>query len=588
MSRLPTPGSTATALPKLCGADIELGNFVVGQGQIGGTGHQASRALLAEIGGLPLHPSGYYWGNCNLDGYYSHDYGGSSYGRNGGNRYGGNGHGRYAYYGYGSSSLSTTPAAEETPHPGTSGSTSQPVYNPQDVSRRFLSSNGGCAYIDLDHVELCLPEVLSAFDHVAAWHGMLRVIRTALHAANARQPAGQRIQVLVNNSDGQGNSYGSHVNYLIRRRTFDNIFYRKAHYLQYLASFQVSGIPLTGQGKVGSENGQPPVSYQLSQRADFCMTLQGVQTTYDRPICNARDESLCGRRNYNDPSAPARLHVIFFDSALAHGTALFRVGPTQLILTLIELGLVNSRFILDDPLDALLAYSHDPTLHAHAALISGERLTALELQSAYLEEVKRYAARGVFEGIVPHAEEIISLWEDTLNKLSKDDWMAVAPRLDWVMKLMAIQRALEQRPELGWNSPEIKVIDHLYSSLDSDGLYWAYEASGFAEQLVTPERIDHFTANPPADTRAWTRAMLLRRADPDSVVSVDWDAMTFKLRGGYAWPSHRTLDLSDPLAATEAEVQQIFAKCEDFEDLIEALEARLTRGIQPLGARLAN
>ena len=128
--------------------------------------------------------------------------------------------------------------------------------------------------------------------------------------------------------------------------------------------------------------------------------------------------------------------------------------------------------------------------------------------------------------------------------------MAVAPRLDWVMKLMAIERALEQRPELGWDSPEIKVIDHLYSSLDNDGLYWAYEASGFAEQLVTPERIDHFTANPPADTRAWTRAMLLRRAAPESVVSVDWDAITFKLRGRYNWPSYRTLDLADPLGGT--------------------------------------
>ena len=35
--------------------------------------------------------------------------------------------------------------------------------------------------------------------------------------------------------------------------------------------------------------------------------------------------------------------------------------------------------------------------------------------------------------------------------------MAVAPRLDWVKKLIAIERALEQRPELDWDSPEVKV-----------------------------------------------------------------------------------------------------------------------------------
>jgi proteasome accessory factor A len=316
--------------------------------------------------------------------------------------------------------------------------------------------------------------------------------------------------------------------------------------------------------------------------------LQGVQTTYDRPIVNSRDETLCGRSGCDGPAAPARLHVIFFDSALAHGSALFRVGTMQLILTLIELGQINARLILDDPLDALVAYSHDPALEARAELISGEHLTALELQSAYLEEVKRAAARGVFEGVVPGAPEIIALWEDTLEKLAKRDWMAAAPRLDWVMKLMAIERALEQRPDLGWDSPEIKVIDLLYSSLDSDGLYGAYESSGFAERLVTPERIDYFTSNPPPDTRAWTRAMLLRRAAPESVVSVDWDSITFRQEGPYSWPSYRTVDLTDPLGGTQAEAQPIFDHFEDFEDLVTALQAHFPRSPQPLDNLQAN
>jgi len=62
-------------------------------------------------------------------------------------------------------------------------------------------------------------------------------------------------------------------------------------------------------------------------------------------------------------------------------------------LTLLDLGLINPRLILDDPLAALQCYSHDPTLKARAELISGERITALELQCAFLDEVKRQAAR---------------------------------------------------------------------------------------------------------------------------------------------------------------------------------------------------
>jgi proteasome accessory factor A len=543
MKAIPMPSTTVAALPKLCGADIELGNFITGVDQVGGTGFAASRALLAEIDGLPKLQN---------------------------NLYGGWG-------------------AALQPHnisrPKGSGridlcvSTASYGYNPQDLSRCFITSNGGCAYIDLDHVELCLPEVRSAFDHVAAWHAMLRIARIALDSANAARPTNQRIRVLVNNSDGLGNSYGSHLNFLISQRTFDNIFSRKPHYLQFLASFQVSSILLTGQGKVGSENGQPSIPYQISQRADFFETLQGVQTTYDRPIVNSRDEPLCGQFSFDDPSASARLHVIFFDSAIAHGSALFRVGPMQLILTLLELGLVNPRLILDDPLTALQCYSRDPTLKAHAELISGERLTALELQQLYIEETKRYAAQGVFDGVVSRAGEIIAAWEDTLNKFANSDWMAVARRgIDWVLKKLAIERAMEQRPELEWNSHEVKVIDHLYSSLDDDGLYWSYEASGFVEQLVTPDRIAHFMANPPEDTRAWTRAMLLRRAMSENVEvdSVDWDRITFKLRGRHNWPTYRTLNLTNPLGFTQAEAQPILENSLEFAELLDGVDSLST------------
>lgn len=552
MGKHASPDAAVDALPKLCGADIELGNFIAGNNQFGGTGFEASHALLAEIEGLPARRNGYvesWW-------------------------------------------PAAAPAADAKSGSlaGACAPASDWAYNPQDVSRRFLASNGGSAYIDLCHAELCLPEVRSAFDHVAAWHGMLRIVRGALDRANEGRPRDRRIQVLVNNSDGQGNSYGSHLNFLISRQTFDNIFWRKAHYLQFLASFQVSSILLTGQGKVGSENGRPSTPFQLSQRADFFETLQGIQTTFNRPIVNAREESLCGRQGAYDPTAPARLHVIFFDNALAHGSCLFRVGPMQLILALLEMGLINPRLILDDPLAALHGFSNDPTLGARAELIGGERLTALELQCAYLDDVKRHAARGVFEKAVPRWEDILALWEDTLNKFIRRDLTALAPRLDWIMKLMAIERAMEQRPELDWDSPEVKVIDHLYSSLDGDGLYRAYDACGFSEQLVGPERIAHFSTQPPEDTRAWTRAMLLRRASRDAVgvESVDWDRMTFKMRGQYSWPSYRTLEMADPLGFTQELAQPVFDSSLEFADLLDGLESLSALKAMPLNALAVN
>jgi proteasome accessory factor A len=222
-----------TQLPKLCGADIELGNFILGADYPNGSAALASRTLLAELRASPY---------C---------------------------------------------AHADARHHGGSG------YDPQDWGRSHLTNAGVC-YLDLDHFECCVPEALSAWDHVACWHAMLRIVRDVLDAANGRRSDGSRIQVLVNNSDGRGHAYGSHLNFLLTRRAWNNLFDRKMHQLLWLAAFQASSIVYTGAGKVGSENGAPPAFFQLAQRADFFETLVGEQTTHRRPIVNSRDEPLCG------------------------------------------------------------------------------------------------------------------------------------------------------------------------------------------------------------------------------------------------------------------------------------------------------
>jgi hypothetical protein len=67
--------------------------------------------------------------------------------------------------------------------------------------------------------------------------------------------------------------------------------------------------------------------------------------------------------------------------------------------------------------------------------------------------------------------------------------------------------------------------------------------------------------------------MLLRRAAPGTVVSVDWDTITFKLLGRYNWPVHRTFNMANPLGFTRAEAQHIFDNSLDLADLLDALES---------------
>jgi proteasome accessory factor A len=512
-------------VPKLCGADVEVGNFILGAGHAD-TADAAARLLLREIAGILAERS---YGDCQ------------------------------PVYGYG------VPAAAPSA-----------FVNAQDQGRKYLPTNGSSAYIDLAHTELATAETISAFDHVAIRHALLRVAQRAQTAANAKLPRGQTLQVLLNNSDGKGNSYGSHLSFLLTRRAWENLFERRLHHLLYLAAYQVSSIVFTGAGKVGAENGAAAVDYQIAQRADFFETLVGMQTTYRRPIVNARDEALSGATTWDRPSAASgkfgRLHSIFFDSTLCHGSTLLGVGVMQIMLAMIEAERIDPRMILDEPLAALLTWSHDPELRARARTASGRKLTAVELQLSFLEQARRFVEAGGCEGIVPRAEEIVALWADTLERLRARDFATLARRLDWVLKLQALRRARERRPHLTWASPEMKMLDLRYASLDaSDGLYWAYERAGAVERVVSEAEIVRFETEPPEDTRAWTRAMLLRLAGRSRIDGIDWDWLRFKPAPG-RWISEY-VDLPDPLGFTKAEVGHLFEGTPTLDDVLTALQA---------------
>ena len=76
-------------------------------------------------------------------------------------------------------------------------------------------------------------------------------------------------------------------------------------------------------------------------------------------------------------------------------------------------------------------------------------------------------------------------------------------RLDWVLKRSFLQRAVEQRPDLTWASPQVKHLDHLFSSLDSStGLYLLAERDGLVDDVVSAEQVERFMRQPPTNTRA--------------------------------------------------------------------------------------
>ena len=122
-------------------------------------------------------------------------------------------------------------------------------------------------------------------------------------------PEGQEIVVYKNNSDGKGNSYGCHENYLMARHVpFGRIV---AHVIPHFVTRQI--FTGAGQGRQRGARASASTTCRSSsrQRADFFEEEVGLETTLKRPIVNTRDEPHCDATKYR------RLHVIVGDANLS-------------------------------------------------------------------------------------------------------------------------------------------------------------------------------------------------------------------------------------------------------------------------------
>jgi proteasome accessory factor A len=154
----------------------------------------------------------------------------------------------------------------------------------------------------------------------------------------------------------------------------------------------------------------------------------------------------------------------------------------------------------------------------------------------------------------------------------KRDFDSLASRLDWVLKLSVLQQVIDQNVALSWASPEIKHLDHLYASLDaSEGLYWAYERGGLVERIVANEEIERFMTEPPEDTRAWTRAMILRHAGPDRVDDVDWDSIRLMTGAEPGRTTFRRLRMDSPLDLTKEASERAFRDAATLDELLDLI-----------------
>jgi proteasome accessory factor PafA2 len=409
-------------------------------------------------------------------------------------------------------------------------------------------TNGARYYVDHAHPEYSTPECADALELVRADKAGERVLARSMQAASRVLEPGQSIVVYKNNSDGKGNSYGTHENYLVDRAVPFSSLVR--HLLPWFATRQV----FTGAGKVGSENGAPPVDYQLSQRADFFEEEVGLETTLKRPIINTRDEP------HADPQLYRRLHVIAGDANLCEVAMFLKIGTTAIVLAMIEDGFIDGaggsrkEWSLAGPVPAMRTVSHDPTCRAGVELADGGHMTAVELQWEFLRLAQKYADETGLEacGGETVGGQVLARWEAVLTALERDP-RSLDGQLDWVTKLNLLD-AYTARDALSWDDPKLALLDLQYHDVRPDrSLYERLVRAGKIERLVAEAEVLDAITEPPGSTRAYFRGTCLTRW-PEAVVAANWDSLILDIGGD---PLKR-IPMMEPLRGTRAHVGPLF------------------------------
>lgn len=425
---------------------------------------------------------------------------------------------------------------------------------PQLQITNVMAPNGGRIYVDHAHPEYSAPETLDPFEAV-------RYDRAGdvlmLHAANtASRRAGTRIALHRNNADGKGASWGTHENYMMRRSVpFDLV-------ASLLTAHFISRQIYVGSGRVGLGESSETPGFQLSQRADFIHVPIGLQTTFDRPIINTRDEPHSG-------PAFRRVHGIVGDANRMDVPQALKLGTTSMVLWLLESGQEHGidlaglfgRLMLEDPVASMHVVSHDLGLGSELRLEGGGTTAAWLMQVELMKAVQTMGARiydtdsrGEPQWPDDATRRVMAMWRGALKDVATirhaDDETRLhltdeASRVEWLLKWQLMER-LRRRLGTSWGDMRLAACDLRWAALDPQESIFP-TVQGRTQRLCDDARLREACSQAPEGTRAWCRAELLHRV-PERLVAMSWSHVT--LRDETADRGMVTVDMSDPLGYT--------------------------------------
>jgi hypothetical protein len=263
---------------------------------------------------------------------------------------------------------------------------------------------------------------------------------------------------------------------------------------------------------------------------------------------------LVGRHGEFAPLADAerfrRLHVIVGDSNMSETTTMLKVATTDLVLRMIEAGVVMRDMTMENPIRAIREISHDMTGQRRVRLANGRDASALDIQNEYLSKAVDFVDRRELH--TPTIDAALDLWERGLKAVESDDLSLVEREIDWVIKYRLIERYRNQHG-LGLSSARVAQLDLAYHDIHRRrGLYYLLEKRGAVARVTTDLAIFEAKSVPPQTTRARLRGEFIRRAqERRRDFTVDW--VHLKLND----QAQRTVLCKDPFRSHDERVERL-------------------------------
>jgi proteasome accessory factor A len=414
-------------------------------------------------------------------------------------------------------------------------------------SSNVFLPNGARLYLDVgSHPEYATAECDSFYDLIMQDKAGERILEELIEDAQnrlAEEGIEGEIYLFKNNTDSGGNSYGCHENFLIRRRQ-DYL-----EQIEALLPFLITRQLICGAGKVLTT--PRGTIYSLSQRADHMWEGVSSATTRSRPIINTRDEP------HADSEAFRRLHVIVGDSNMSEMTTLVKVISMDFVLRLLETNNLKRDLTLDNPIRAIRDVSHDITGRALVTLSSGQTMSALEMQFAYLQMVQDYVATGEMTMTKEHVIAL-ELWERTLQAIESGDHSKISRDIDWAIKKQLLD-SYQTKHGLDLDSPRMAQVDLMYHDISRErGLFYLLQKNDRVNRISVDADITNAESIPPQTTRAKLRGDFISAAQAAGKdISVDWVHLKMNDQ------SQRTVLCKDPFLNVDERVERLIESMQD-------------------------